>query len=359
MKFFTTYQYLLALFIFLTHGIAYSLDNIPENLSGWTERGTVLQADSGITWENQNQIAVAGVEKVGDTYYLFYLAGFDGCWNADGDSNHQSLGLATSSDGVNFTKHSGNPVLKPHDFVPVSSEEEGIRTAYVRYLPSQGKFYGYFGVESPAGTNSCPFGGGSGCSCDIGVDAEVFLSTSSNGTNWNIDGKVNGTYSQVGNEVYASGWIFDGNSINMYVTTAEGGQNKAAAKGIDPLNLSELGGVAGLDFGWSGVDVYLHDDKNTVTLMYEPSGGAGHSGINNDNLYFATSSLNDITTITNERVITTSGDERNIILKDGNEWKWYYSDETDEYNNNIKLRTHPVIAGDNLAPSPPTQVIAK
>ena len=49
--------------------------------------------------------------------------------------------------------------------------------------------------------------------------------------------------------------------------------------------------------------------------------------------------------VQNERVVSTSGDERNIIFRDGNEWKWYYSDEADEYNNVIKLRTHTYFVG--------------
>jgi len=158
---------------------ANALDTIPENISEWTEQGVVLQTKPNISWEEKNQIGVIGVSKVGGIYYLFYLAGFDGCWNQHGDSNHQSVGLATSSDGVNFTKYSGNPVLRPHDFLPVGSHEEGIRTGYVRYLPSKGKFYGYFGVESPGGSGSCPFGGNGGsCGCNVGVDARVFLATS-------------------------------------------------------------------------------------------------------------------------------------------------------------------------------------
>ncbi|MFZ1748318.1 MAG: hypothetical protein WAU17_20605, partial [Nitrospirales bacterium] len=120
--------------LFMTMQV-YALDTIPEKISEWTEKGVVLQNNTNIVWENKPGIAVSGVSKVGGIYYLHYLAGFDGCWNADGDVNHQSLGLATSTDGINFTKYTGNPVLKPHDFVPVSSQEEGIRTAYIKYLP--------------------------------------------------------------------------------------------------------------------------------------------------------------------------------------------------------------------------------
>ncbi|MCD4791916.1 MAG: T9SS type A sorting domain-containing protein [Bacteroidales bacterium] len=325
-------------------------EEIPENLPDWTEMGTVLSTNPNISWEEQNQIAVAGVAKVGTTYYLFYLAGFDGCWNADGDCNHQSVGLATSTDGINFTKYSGNPILIPHDFLPVESEEEGIRTGYVHYIPSKNKFYGYFGIESPGGSGGCPYGGGVDCGCNVGVDAAVFLATSSNAVDWTIEGQVSGAGANPGDEVYASGWVFDGTTFYLYINTAEGGYCKSASKGTDPLNLNYMGGVSALDFGWAGVDTYLHDDNNTVTLMYEPSGGS-HPGCSNDNLYFATTYLDDIRNIENERVITDSGHERNIIFKDGTEWKWYYSDEADEYNNAINMRTHPVTALGTSHPS--------
>lgn len=346
----------LLLFIFLIVPTVNALDNIPEDISSWAEQGIVLSTSPSIAWEEQDQIAVIGASNVNGTYYLFYLAGFDGCWNSDGDSNHQSVGLATSTDGINFTKSTNNPILIPHDFLAVGSHEEGIRTGYIRYLPSKGKFYGYFGVESPGGNNDCAFGGASAsCGCNVGVDAAVYLATSSDGIGWTIDGAVNGTYSAQGNEVYASGWVHNGTNFGLYVTTAEGGQDKAASSGSDPLNLTESGGVPGLDFGWSGVDTYLHDDNNTITLIYEPDGGT-HSGKNNDNLYFATSHLDNMTSIQNERVVTSSGDERNIIFRDGNEWKWYYSDEADEYNNVIKLRTYPIT---NRMPTPENVTVSK
>lgn len=348
-----SYKLLGILFFFLSSQVS-ALDLIPEDLSGWTEKGGVLSTKSSITWEEQNQIAVIGVAKVSDIYYLYYLAGFDGCWNADGDSNHQSVGLATSTDGVNFTKYLGNPILKPHDFLSIGSEEEGIRTGYIQYLPSENKFYGYFGVESPGGADNCAFGGAGSCQCNTEVDAAVFLATSDDGKNWTIEGAVGGTYAAPGNEVYASGWVHNGTTFGMYVTTAQGGSNKSASKGSNPLSLNELGGVNALRFGWSGVDAYLHDDNNTITLIYEPDGGS-HPGVNNDNLYFATTHLDDMQNIQNERVISASGDERNIIFRDGNEWKWYYSDEADEYNNIIKLRTHP-ITGELAPPKAPSKV---
>ncbi|MEZ4271100.1 MAG: hypothetical protein R3C68_06615 [Myxococcota bacterium] len=331
---------------------AFALDSIPENLSEWTEQGVVLRNSTDIAWEKKPGIAVVGVAKVGQTYYLHYLAGFDGCWNSDGDVNHQSLGLATSTDGINFIKNANNPLLKPHDFVSVSSHEEGIRTAYIQYLPSRAMFYGYFGVESPGGAQTCNFGGGGTCGCDIGVDARVYGATSPDGEIWSIRGEVDGTYAEDGNEVYASGWVFDGNDIGLYVTVAEGGQLKSASRGSDPWSLNELGAVSALNWGWSGLDTYLHDDNDTITLIYNPSGG-GHPGSSNDSLYFATTHLSNMKNIQNERVVQANGGtERNIILRDVNEWKWFYSEEPAWNDSVIKLRTHP-ISQDSIPPAAP------
>jgi len=332
----------LILLVFLGLAAAISaLDTIPENLQNWTEQGVVLQNNSSVTWENKTGIGISGISKVGGVYYLHYLAGFDGCWNRDGDVNHQSLGLATSTDGVNFTRDAGNPVLKPHDFVPVSSQEEGIRTAYIQYLPSKGKFYGYFGVESPGGSQTCDFGGGGSCGCNISVYARVFLGTSVDGKNWTVKGTVGGTYSAGGDEVYASGWVYNGNVFGLYVITAEGGMIHSASKGSNEQSLTELGRVNTLNWGWAGLDAYLHNYNNTITLIYNPAGG-GHPGTSNDFTYFATTHLDDMANIQNERVIDNSGEVRNYIFQDGNEWKWYYSDDPSWNNNAIKLRTHPI-----------------
>ena len=334
--------------LLLTPLIVNAIDAIPEDLSKWEEKGIVLQNNSNILWENKLKINIAGLAKVNSTYYLFYLAGFDGLWKEHGGSNHQSLGVATSQDGVKFTKHSNNPILKPHDFLPVSSEEEGIRTAYIRYVPSENMFYGFFGVESPGGRSSCPHRASKWgwlswfCEGNIKVDAAVFLATSYDGINWDNKGPIEGTYRKKGNEVYASGWVHDGSKFYLYVTTAQGGMNKKVSFGKDPLNLKELGVAEHLNWGWSGINTYLHDDNNTVTLIYNPAGGT-HPGAKNNKLYFSTTTLNDLTKIENERVISgPSGNQnKHFIFKDNYEWKWYYIREGAHSSHKIKLRTHP------------------
>lgn len=178
MKFFSLFRTINLVFVassFFLHSVVYAIDMIPDDISAWTEQGTVLTYGVPGSWdEKERGLYPIGVHKINSTYYLHYLGGFDGCWTLDGGMSHRSMGLATSTDGVNFTKFSENPILKPHDFVPVHSHEEGIRTASIRYLPKKKEWLGYFGVESPGGADTCPFMGAEAqgkCSCNVEVDA--------------------------------------------------------------------------------------------------------------------------------------------------------------------------------------------
>lgn len=69
----------------------------------WVDQGVVL--DIGTGWERQD-VSSPTVIVEGGIFYLFYEgrgAGFD------------QIGLATSSDGINFTKSGANPVIGPRD----------------------------------------------------------------------------------------------------------------------------------------------------------------------------------------------------------------------------------------------------
>ncbi len=334
---------------------AWGIDAIPEDIDAWTEQGVVLSSGPPGSWDEKPYLLKpVGVYKKDGIYYLYYLAGSEGCWNEHADTRHQSLGLATSTDGVNFTKYSGNPVLKPHDFLPVESHEEGIRTATIRYIPDQNMWLGFFGVESPGGAGTCPFmGSESQCSCNIAVDASIYAATSTDGKNWTVKGEVNGVYN--GQENYADDFQYRNGTFYIWHHRAEGGQMHRASKGSDYMNLTLLGEVPVLCWGWSVIHTYLHDDGNTVTAMYDPAGGCAP---NNSNLYFATTTLDNMTEFTNERVIHSKGQKSNFIIKDTDDgiWRWYYNVTTGPQAGTIQLRTHPIILSDTLRPSPPTSL---
>jgi beta-1,2-mannobiose phosphorylase / 1,2-beta-oligomannan phosphorylase len=76
-------------------GMATSSDGI-----NWTKMSNpVLYA--GVGWENQ--LTLSSVVKKDNIYYLFYTGR---------NSGQPKIGLATSSDGINWTKHPGNPILQ-------------------------------------------------------------------------------------------------------------------------------------------------------------------------------------------------------------------------------------------------------
>jgi hypothetical protein len=328
---------------------------IPEPLSVWTEQGVVLTHGASGQWDEMDLLVEPiGVHKKDGIYYLFYTAGFDGCWTVDDRTSHMSVGLATSTDGVNFQKHSGNPVLTPHDFVPVSSHEEGIRSAAIRYVPEENSFVGFFSIESPGGSDSCPLMGSTGqCECNIEVDSYIHTASSADGQAWTIDGAVSGIGNQSGQENYVDDFQYRNGEYYIWSHKAEGGHQHFISRGSGSTNVNLLGDIPALCWGWSQLKSYMHSDNDTVTLIYDPQGGCAPS---NDNLYFGTTSFAQPRSVNNERVFHSRGGERtNVFLKDveNGVWRWYYNKSALGESGVIRMRTHPL----DGAPVPPAAPI--
>jgi len=69
----------------------------------WTYIGQVLTKGGGSSWD-QDHARMASVVYAGGTWYLYY-SGING--------STIQCGLATSADGLTFTKHASNPILTP------------------------------------------------------------------------------------------------------------------------------------------------------------------------------------------------------------------------------------------------------
>lgn len=112
-------------------GLATSTDGL-----NWTKYSEpVLYGTSG--WEFQ--IASASVIKYDNTYYLFYTGR---------NLPHLSIGLATSSDGVNWTRYSDNPILtytEPWEMNGVYSPSVTIENNEFKmvYMNSEGTGFGF------------------------------------------------------------------------------------------------------------------------------------------------------------------------------------------------------------------------
>lgn len=101
-------------------------------------------------WDSEG-ITCSGIKKVGNTWYLVYEAnpGVDGT---------PDIGLATSTNGITFTKYTNNPLMQNN---PYGWEVYNIGTPSLDYI--DGKWYLYyhgFGVKN--GKNVCQLGVASG-----------------------------------------------------------------------------------------------------------------------------------------------------------------------------------------------------
>ena len=93
--------------------------------SDWTEMGDVILPGQSGSWDARldGSITPCTVVKKDGTYFLYYV-GADGDRSSGGGPRNRTLGVATSSNGIDFTKYAGNPVIQ----LPrgnVNPEEEG------------------------------------------------------------------------------------------------------------------------------------------------------------------------------------------------------------------------------------------
>jgi hypothetical protein len=87
-------------------------------------------------------ISPCTIVKISGAYYLYYI-GSDGKRDHDNGPAHRELGLAISSNGIDFTKYNGNPILT---WSPSNNDEEGIFGA--KALVIDGKIYLYINTTS-------------------------------------------------------------------------------------------------------------------------------------------------------------------------------------------------------------------
>jgi len=93
----------------------------------WTESGVVLEAGSCGYWDARlyGQISPCTVIKKDGIFSLYYI-GACGDRGTDGGPKDRALGVATSRDGIHFTKYRGNPVITHQ---PAGNVEEGVFSA--------------------------------------------------------------------------------------------------------------------------------------------------------------------------------------------------------------------------------------
>jgi hypothetical protein len=112
--------------------------------TAWTDYGIVLHAGTGSEWDHILWGGfVQNVAKIGGRF-LFYYQGSRNWDNYYDTIAYGAIGVATSTDGIHFTKYSGNPVIEwlPHNWV-----EEGAVSA-APTITSTGQMFMFYGANT-------------------------------------------------------------------------------------------------------------------------------------------------------------------------------------------------------------------
>lgn len=127
--------------------------------NGWKDQNGLWQvgyatSSDGINWQkkpepilwgngNDARIIPADIIRHGNTYYLYYHYGL-----TNTNSPNYKIGVAISSDGINFTKYSGNPIVQK------SETWERLGVTYPSIIKDKGMYYMYYSNDSESIINA-------------------------------------------------------------------------------------------------------------------------------------------------------------------------------------------------------------
>ena len=231
--------------------------NVPRD-ADWTDRGVVISAGGSGSWDVRltGALSPCTVVKKNGTFFLYYI-GADGNRKSDGGPRHRALGVATSTDGLHFTKRGRILTYLPHN-----NEEEGIFSAGA-FLDANGEVVMYYSALDAGSATSTT------------VDSDIRLAVSSNGLSFSDKGDVishaNSKIWGYGDELFPVGTFREGSTWYLYYIA----KGKAAYWDLGLAwgpGRSSVGNNTkkvldvGSDYAKSGCPVRLSTDKIAVSI---------------------------------------------------------------------------------------------
>lgn len=186
--------------------------------------------------------------KFNGTYFLYYI-GADGEMGPPSyEASHRSLGVATSTNGVNFTKYNSNPIIT-YTTTGGAAAEEGIGSATAIVVGNTIHLY-YGAIRS--------IGGGM-------VDIDVRYRSSTNGYTFTNDTLI---YRSPGNEYSPLGVTLNGSTWSVYIKgpLTDGRGAISRLSGPSPTNLPNRTSVTSTTFGSGGNTNYITSNVFVVHL---------------------------------------------------------------------------------------------
>jgi hypothetical protein len=179
----------------------------------WVDQGIILEAGTQGEWDLYLWGGFAfSVIKKDDVYYLYYQGSSDYRTEFDETVLWRAIGVATSTDGIHFSKYESNPILT---WFPNQYGEEGAVSSGVAH-GEQGETFLYYGANSQESATT--------------VNADVRVASSVDGFSFSDVGDVlNHEDKSIwgsGDELFVVDAIYDsGNWIIYYIPngTPEGG----------------------------------------------------------------------------------------------------------------------------------------
>lgn len=297
------------------------------NENDWNDIKTVIYPGSKGSWDCrlEGMISPCAMVKKNNTYFLYYIGsdGNRGYPHTDNGPRHRALGVATSTDGLNFTKYSKNPIVT---YSPTGNDEEGVFSAGI-VLDDNGDVVIYYGaMKSPNASSTV-------------VSSDVRVVTSHDGYRFTNDTKVlSHTDSNVwghGDELFPLGALKHNGVWYVYYTVVASG-------------IRWVLGVA-----WGNTKTNLTNSKEFYkTSSYYTKGGCDpvplnssefamfigqDNGRNVEHIDIKKVKYSDPTKIYSS-VVTYNMDtcSGHVVYNDGPKWFMYYRRDPD---NQLKVRT--------------------